>query len=538
MARKSKTKYVFVTGGVVSSLGNSIVAAGIGLLLKQRGLRVSILRLNPYLNLDLGAMSSLQHGEVFVTEDGTEADPDLGHYERFIDINTGKLNNVNAGQIYESVLNKERKGDYLGSKVRVIPHITDEIKDRINQVVKESKIDILIVEIGGVIGDLESLPFVEAVRQFKAEAGVDSSLCVHLTFVPYLTKVGELKTKPTQRSVKDLLQLGIQPDILIARTEQELSKETKEKIALFCNVDQNCVIEAKDQSTIYRMPLEFHKNKLDEIIIDKFNLTTKPINMENWEKVVKKIDSAAGKVNIAVVGKNVDSDDAYKSITESFVYAGAENRTKVNLKWVDSEDLEHNGTGEILTDVAGIIIPGGFGDKGVEGKLLAIKYARENKIPFLGICLGMQCVVIEFARNVGGMKNANSTEFARKLKYPVIDLMSEQKKVKKKGGCMRLGAFDCEVTKGTKLYKAYRKNTVSERHRHRYEVNNDLMASLEDCGLVVAGRNTQFNLVEAVELTDHPWFVAVQYHPELKSKLTKTHPLFRDFVKAALKYAK
>lgn len=538
MVRRSKTKYIFVTGGVVSALGKGIAAASIGLLLKQRGLKVSILKLDPYLNLDPGTMSPTQHGEVYVTEDGAETDLDLGHYERFIDVNMMKINNATSGQIYETVLSKERKGEYLGGTVQVVPHITNEIKERIHNVASANKLDVLIIEIGGTVGDIEGLPFIESIRQFKYDVGVQNTLYVHLTYVPYIAAAGELKTKPTQHSVKNLLELGIQPDILIARTEKTIPREAKDKIALFCNVEKGCVIEAKDQATIYQVPLEFHNYKLDDIICEKLNIETREIKLESWEQYVKYIKTPVDKVKIAVVGKYTGLKDSYKSIIEAFIHAGSENKCKVDVEWVNSEDLEHNGPEKMLSEVHGILVPGGFGDRGIEGKLLAVKYARENEIPFFGICLGMQCAVIEYARNVGGMKNANSTEFARKLKYPVIDLMAEQKKIKKKGGTMRLGAFDCEIEKGTKLFKAYKKTMISERHRHRFEVNNDYINTLEDCGLVLSGRNPELNLVETVELADHPWFVGVQYHPELKSRLTKPHPLFRDFVKAALNYKK
>ena len=538
MAKRSKTKYIFVTGGVVSALGKGIAAASIGLLLKQRGLNVSILKLDPYLNLDPGTMSPFQHGEVFVTEDGAETDLDLGHYERFIDVNMSKLNNATAGQIYESVLSKERRGDYLGGTVQVIPHVTNEIKDRISDVAKINKLDVLIIEIGGTVGDIESLPFIEAIRQFKFDVGVNNTIYIHLTYVPYIAAAGEIKTKPTQHSVKKLLELGIQPDILITRTEQTISKSSKEKIALFCNVDKKAVIEAKDQSTIYQVPLEFAGYKLDDLICEKLHLQTEQSDLEDWKKHVKYIKTPVHTVKIAIVGKYVGLKDSYKSIIEAFIHAGSDNKAKVDLKWVNSEDVEHNGPEDILSDVSGILVPGGFGDRGIEGKLLAVKYAREKKIPFFGICLGMQCAVIEYARNVGGMKNANSTEFARKLKYPVIDLMSNQKKIKNKGGTMRLGAFDCEIEPGTKMHEAYGSTSISERHRHRFEVNNEYISMLEDCGVVVAGKNNDLNLVEAIELQEHPWFVGVQYHPELKSRLTKTHPLFRDFVKAALNYQK
>lgn len=538
MVRRSKTKYIFVTGGVVSALGKGITAASIGLLLKQRGLKISILKLDPYLNLDPGTMSPTQHGEVFVTEDGAETDLDLGHYERFIDVNMMKINNATSGQIYDTVLTKERKGEYLGGTVQVVPHITNEIKKRIFDVTSESKLDVLIVEIGGTVGDIEGLPFIESIRQFKYDVGAQNTLYVHLTYVPYIAAAGELKTKPTQHSVKNLLELGIQPDILVTRTERTIPKEAKDKIALFCNVEKGCVIEAKDQSTIYQVPLEYHTHKLDDIICEKLNLETKEINLDDWRQYVKYIKTPVNKVKIAIVGKYTGLKDSYKSIIEAFIHAGSANKAKVELVWINSEDLEYNGPEEMLSEVHGILVPGGFGDRGIEGKLLSVKYARENNIPFFGICLGMQCAVIEYARNVGGMKNANSTEFARKLKYPVIDLMAEQKKIKRKGGTMRLGAYNCEIEKGTKLYKAYKKVTISERHRHRFEVNNDYINTLEDCGLVLSGRNPDLNLVETIELADHPWFVGVQYHPELKSRLTKPHPLFRDFVKAAINFKK
>jgi CTP synthase len=538
MSKRSGTKYIFVTGGVVSALGKGIAAASIGLLLKQRGLKVSILKQDPYLNLDPGTMSPFQHGEVFVTEDGAETDLDLGHYERFIDVNMTKQNNSTAGQIYESVLANERRGDYLGGTVQVIPHVTNEIKNRIQKLAADSQLDVLIVEIGGTVGDIESLPFIEAIRQLKFDVGVHNVLYVHLTYVPYIAAAGEIKTKPTQHSVKNLLELGIQPDILVARTEQPLPKSAKEKIALFCNVEKRCVIEAKDQSTIYQVPLEFNGFKLDDLICEKLGIEAPQADLEDWKKFVKYIKTPVHNVKIAIVGKYVGLKDSYKSIIEAFIHAGSENKAKVELKWVSSEDIEHNGPDDLLSDVSGVLVPGGFGDRGIEGKLLAVKYAREKKIPFFGICLGMQCAVIEYARNVGGMKNANSTEFARKLKYPVIDLMQDQKRIKKKGGTMRLGAYDCDIEKGTKMYDAYGVTLISERHRHRFEVNNEYIGSLEDCGLVLVGKNKELNLVEAVELQDHPWFVGVQYHPELKSRLTKAHPLFREFVKAALNHQK
>lgn len=535
---KSKTKYIFVTGGVVSSLGKGISIASIALLLKQRGLKVSILKLDPYLNLDPGTMSPYQHGEVFVTDDGAETDLDLGHYERFIDVSMGKANNATSGQIYESVLAKERKGDYLGGTVQVIPHITNEIKERIKTVADEANLNVLLIEIGGTVGDIESLPFIEAIRQFGHDVGFNNTLYVHLTYVPYVAAAGELKTKPTQHSVKNLLELGIQPDILITRTEKRIPKDAKEKIALFCNVEKKCVVEAKDQPTIYQVPMEFHKDKLDDIICEKLSLTQRKPRLENWKKFLNNIKSPVYKIKIGIVGKYTSLSDAYKSILESFVHAGAANSAKVEPVFIDSEQLEQVGPQELLNGLSGILVPGGFGSRGIEGKILAVKYARENNIPFFGICLGLQVAVIEFARNVGGMKNANSTEFARKLKYPVIDLMAEQKRVKIKGGTMRLGNFNCEIVKNTTLFKTYRKEAILERHRHRFEVNNAYIGSLEDCGLVVSGKNPDLGLVEAIEIPEHPWFVGVQYHPEFKSRVTTPHPLFREFVKASIKYFK
>ncbi|PID29330.1 MAG: CTP synthetase [Candidatus Cloacimonadota bacterium] len=533
-SKKNRTKYIFVTGGVVSSLGKGISAASIGLLLKQRGLKVSILKLDPYLNLDPGTMSPYQHGEVFVTDDGAETDLDLGHYERFIDENMGRMNNTTSGQIYESVLAKERKGDYLGGTVQVIPHITNEIKSKIYDVAKKTGADVILIEIGGTVGDIESLPFIEAIRQFRFDVGPENTVYIHVTYIPYVRAAGEMKTKPTQHSVKNLLELGIQPEILICRSEEKLPKENKEKIALFCNVEKKCVIDAADSPSIYEVPLSFYKSKVDEIILNKLNLEAGDADLANWKKVVRRIKNPQKDVKIAIVGKYVELGDAYKSILEAFIHAGSENNAKVNINFVASEDIEKNGPSELLSDSDGILVPGGFGHRGIEGKLLAVKFARENNIPFFGICLGMQCAVIEFARNVGGMKNANSTEFARKLKYPVIDLMADQKKVKSKGGTMRLGSFGCKLSKGTKLYKAYGTENIKERHRHRFEVNNSFIGSLEDCGLVASGRNTELNLVEAIELPEHPWFVGVQYHPELKSRVMKAHPLFRDFVKASI----
>jgi CTP synthase len=528
-------KYIFVTGGVVSSLGKGIAAASLGLLLKSRGLRVTIQKFDPYINVDPGTMNPFQHGEVYVTDDGAETDLDLGHYERFLDVSTTRQNNATTGQIYYEVITKERRGDYLGATVQVIPHITDEIKKRISALGSTGKYDVIISEIGGTVGDIESLPFLEAIRQFTLSRGHRNVMNIHVTLVPYIRSAGELKTKPTQHSVKTLLEIGLQPDILICRSEKPLSRDLREKIALFCNVETDSVIEGRDVQSIYEVPLVFEKERLPHIVIEKLNLKCGAPDLRRWSRFVNRIKHPNGKVTIAVCGKYTDLLDAYKSITEAFMHAGADNDVKVEVRWVKAEDIEHEGAERHLKDVAGLLVPGGFGERGIEGKIAAIRYVREHNIPFLGICLGLQCAVIEFARHVCGLKGAHSTEF-KKTKNNVIDLMMDQKGVKNMGGTMRLGAYPCILAKGSKAFKAYRKDLISERHRHRYEVNNKFRKRLSEGGMVFSGVSPDNSLVEIVELADHPWFVAGQFHPELKSRAINPHPLFRDFVKAARDY--
>ncbi len=532
-------KYIFVTGGVISSLGKGIASASIGKILELRGLKVAMMKLDPYLNVDPGTMNPFQHGEVYVTEDGAETDLDLGHYERFTSTKITKFNNVTTGQVYSAVLSRERRGDYLGKTIQVIPHITNEIKDRVKKVADVSGADVVLVEVGGTVGDIESLPFLEAVRQFKIEMDNKDVLYIHLTLVPYIRSADEIKTKPTQHSVGRLREIGIQPDILLCRTEKSLSDPVKEKISLFCNVKKEAVIEAKDVETIYQIPLEFNRQILDEIIMNHFGLVCKFSELRSWENgVVKKALKPKHTVRIAFVGKYITLQDAYKSIYEALTHAGIANDCKVEVKRIDSEDIEKRGSAEFLSDVAGILVPGGFGYRGIEGKIKAIQYARENKIPYLGLCLGMQCAVIEFARNVCGMKKANSTEFKEKIKYPVISLMEEQKKVKGLGGTMRLGAYPCKIRKKTLAYKIYGRQLIQERHRHRYELNNKYKKRLEKKGLIFSGTYQKADLVEIIELKDHPFFVAVQFHPEFKSKPDKVHPLFKNFIKAALEQQK
>ena len=528
-------KYIFVTGGVVSSLGKGIASASLGLLLKSRGLRVTVQKFDPYINVDPGTMNPFQHGEVYVTDDGAESDLDLGHYERFLDTSMSRQNNSTTGQVYYEVISRERRGDYLGATVQVIPHITDEIKKRIGQLGVSGKYDVIITEVGGTVGDIESLPFLEAIRQFTLHIGHRNALNIHVTLVPYIKSAGELKTKPTQHSVKTLLEIGVQPDILICRTERRLSNEMKEKIALFCNVESQSVIEGRDVETIYEIPLMFEKEGLDSIVIEKLNLKCGKSDLRQWSRAVNRIKNPSDHVIIGVVGKYTDLKDAYKSINEAFIHAGAENDVAVELKWIRAEDLDGTNLDEYLGDISGLLIPGGFGERGVEGKIKAIGYVREHGVPFFGICLGLQCAIIEFARNVCGMKGANSTEF-RKTKYNVIDLMIDQRGVKNLGGTMRLGAYPCIVQKKTKAHQAYKKELIYERHRHRYEVNNKFRKKLSESGMVFSGLSPDNSLVEIIELPSHPWFVAGQFHPELKSRLLSPHPLFRDFVKAAVKY--
>ena len=529
-------KYIFVTGGVVSSLGKGITAASLGRLLKSRGIKVTIQKFDPYINIDPGTMSPYQHGEVFVTDDGAETDLDLGHYERFIDINLTKGSNITAGKVYWSVLNKERKGDYLGSTVQVIPHITNEIKQRVYDVASADDAEVVITEIGGTVGDIESLPFMEAIRQVKKEVGKNDVLYIHVTLVPYISAAGELKTKPTQHSVKELRSIGIQPDILVCRADKPISKEMKDKLALFCDVDTDAVIENRTASTIYEVPLMMQKEGLDKIVLNKLNMDYSPAKMDDWEKMVYKINHPSKKVKVAVVGKYVELPDAYISVTEALHHAGISNDAEVKIQWVNAEEIEADGTDfdEVFSGCKGILVPGGFGDRGVEGKIRAIQYARENKIPFLGLCLGMQCAVIEFARHVCGMTDANSSEFNQETKHPVIDLMLSQVDVEDKGGTMRLGSYPCKVTAGTNTQVAYGVDLIHERHRHRFEYNNAFRTVLSSAGLIIAGTLPDDSLVEIVEVKDHPWFVASQFHPELKSRPNNPHPLFRGFVKAAL----
>jgi CTP synthase len=530
MARNN-VKFIFVTGGVVSSLGKGIAISSLGMLLKARGLRVTIQKFDPYINVDPGTMNPFQHGEVYVTEDGAETDLDLGHYERFLNENMTRYNNTTTGQVYYEVITRERRGDYLGATVQVIPHITDEIKRRIWNLAKTGKYDVIMVEVGGTVGDIESLPYLEAIRQFTLDVGHRNALNIHLTLVPYIKSADEIKTKPTQHSVKSLLEIGLQPDVLICRTEKSLTKELREKIALFCNVETRSVVEGRDVQSIYEVPQLFEKEGLPGLVLEKLNLKCSKPDLKRWTRFVNKLKNPKGKVRIAVCGKYIELKDAYKSISEAFVHAGAENDVEVQLDWIRAEDVEQHGAEKYLSDAAGLLVPWGFGNRGIEGKIDAIRFARENKIPFFGICLGLQCAVIEFARNVCGMKDANSTEF-RKTKYNVIDMMLEQKSVRNLGGTMRLGAYPCTIQKGTKAYAAYRKEVVTERHRHRYEVNNKFRKKLSDNGLVFSGMYMNNDLIEIIELPSHPWFVAVQFHPELKSRPIAPHPLFSSFVKA------
>lgn len=529
-------KYIFVTGGVVSSLGKGITAASLGRLLKSRGFNVTIQKFDPYINVDPGTMSPYQHGEVFVTEDGGETDLDLGHYERFIDINLSKSSNVTAGKIYWSVISKERKGDYLGSTVQVIPHVTNEIKERLYRVAKEDNADFVIAEIGGTVGDIESLPFLEAIRQVRKEVGRDDVVYIHVTLVPYISAAGELKTKPTQHSVKELRSIGIHPDVIVCRTEHEISPEMREKLALFCDIDINAVIQNKNAASIYQVPLMLEEEGLDRIVLEKLGVKNGKPDMGEWRAMVNKILCPSKSVRIAMVGKYVALQDAYMSVSESLRHAGIANDAAIHIKWVNAEEIEAPATNleAYFGDVDGILVPGGFGDRGIEGKIKAIRYARENKIPFFGLCLGMQCAVIEFARNQCGMDKANSTEFNPDTAYPVIDLMPEQVSVEEKGGTMRLGVYPCKVMEGTLTQEAYQDEIVYERHRHRFEFNNAYRQQLTDAGLVIGGTLPSGRLVEIVEVKDHPWFVGTQFHPEFKSRPTKPHPLFRDFVKAAL----
>ncbi|WP_238885742.1 CTP synthase [Clostridium sp. YIM B02551] len=528
------TKYVFVTGGVVSSLGKGITAASLGRLLKNRGLNVVIQKFDPYLNVDPGTMSPYQHGEVFVTDDGAETDLDLGHYERFIDENLTKNSNVTTGKVYWSVISKERKGEYLGGTVQVIPHITNEIKNRVYRVAKEREVDVVITEIGGTIGDIESLPFLESIRQIKYEVGFENVCFIHVTLVPYLGKAGELKTKPTQHSVKDLRSIGIQPDVIVCRSEKELSTEIKNKIGLFCNVEGKSVIQNLDAENLYEVPLLLHKEGLDTVVCEKLHLPTGEINNNEWVSMVDKIKNLSKTVKIGLVGKYVELHDAYISVVEALNHGGYFNDANIEIEWINAVDINKDNVDKALAGVDGVLVPGGFGDRGIEGKIEAIRWARENKKPFLGICLGMQCAVIEFARNVLGYTDANSSEINPETEYPVIDLMPEQKDVEDMGGTMRLGLYPCKVEEGTFTKAAYESSLIYERHRHRYEFNNEYRKAIIDAGMNITGTSPDGRLVEVVEVKDHPWFVAVQFHPELKSRPNRPHPLFRDFIKASL----
>jgi len=535
---QTNKKYVIVTGGVISGLGKGIVAASLGLLLKAKGYAVTIQKLDPYLNVDPGTMSPFQHGEVYVLDDGAETDLDLGHYERFTGIEMGRDNNTTAGQIYWEVIEKERRGDYLGSTVQVIPHVTDQIQKHITALEKKNEeLEIIITEIGGTVGDIESLPFLEAVRQFQQERGPENVIIVHVTLIPYVHASAEMKTKPTQHSVMRMREIGLQPDILVCRTEFTLTRDTREKLALFCNVKTERVIQGLDAKTIYEVPLFLNRERLSEIVLSRLGMEDRPAELTYLRKFVNHIANPASTVTIGIAGKYVQLVDAYKSIIESFAHAGVDNDCKVEIRWIDAEQNEaaHNIDAE-LEGLDGILIPGGFGYRGIEGKIRAAQYARENGVPFLGICLGLQVAVIDFARHVIGLEQANSTEFEEKTPFPVIHLMPSQEHVKTKGATMRLGAYDCVVRQGTKSFIAYGKTEISERHRHRYEVNNDYREQLESHGMLISGTSPDDSLVEMIELKDHPWFVATQAHPELKSRIDRTHPLFREFVRAAVKY--
>ncbi len=528
-------KYIFITGGVVSSLGKGIASASIGKIMEAKGYRVAMQKLDPYINVDPGTMSPYQHGEVYVTDDGAETDLDLGHYERFTNSPIGKVNNVTTGQVYYTVITRERRGDYLGGTVQVVPHITDEIKDRIRAVSKLKKVDLVISEIGGTVGDIESLPFLEAARQLRHEEGRDNVIFVHLTLVPFIRAAGELKTKPTQHSVGTLREIGIQPDILLCRTEKRITQDLKDKIALFCNMEREAVIEARDVRSIYEVPLVFKDQNLDKVICRFLNIECRAGSLSDWKKeVVDKVLNPKKRIKIAVVGKYIELPDAYKSIYEALRHGGIANDAEVIIKRYNAEKMEHGDLGRFLDKVDGILVPGGFGNRGIEGKIRVIEYARKNKIPFFGICLGMQCAVIEFARNVAGLKGANSTEFNKKTPYPVISLLEEQEDVKMLGGTMRLGSYPCHLKKNSLAHEAYKAEIIEERHRHRYEFNNKYLDILEEHGLKVTGTYQNGRLVEIVELPDHPWFVAGQFHPEFKSKPDRPQPLFRAFIQKAL----
>ncbi len=536
---EQKCKYVFVTGGVTSSLGKGIISASLAKLLQARGYRVTIQKFDPYINVDPGTLNPYEHGECYVTEDGAETDLDLGHYERFLNVPTSQANNVTTGRIYQTVIDNERRGDYLGKTVQVVPHITDEIKRRMKLLGNTGNFDIVITEIGGTVGDIESLPFIEAVRQLQWEVGEDDAIVIHLTLIPYLSAAGELKTKPTQHSVRFLLESGIKPDILVCRTEHHLNAEIRRKVALFCNVNVNAVIESIDVDTIYDVPLVMMKEKLDKVVLSKLKLAARqePV-LEQWKEFLHHIRHPKDEVNIALVGKYVELPDAYKSINEAFIHAGAANECSVKVKYVHSELLTDENVNDKLKNYDGILVAPGFGGRGIDGKLTAIKFARENNVPFFGICLGMQCSVIEFARNVMGHKDAHSAEMSEETKHPVIDMMSEQKTITQKGGTMRLGAYDCNIVKGSLASKIYGKSKISERHRHRYEFNNKYLNAFEKHGMMITGTNPATGLAEIVEIPKHPFFIGVQFHPELKSTVENPHPIFVKFIKKAMEKAK
>ena len=528
------TKYIFVTGGVTSSLGKGIIAASLAKLLQARGFSVTIQKLDPYINIDPGTLNPYEHGECYVTEDGAETDLDLGHYERFLNVSTSQANNVTTGRIYQSVIEKERKGEYLGKTVQVIPHITDEIKNRIKLLGTTGEFQFVITEIGGTVGDIESLPYIEAVRQLKWELGEDCTV-IHLTLLPYLATSGELKTKPTQHSVKLLLEYGVQPDILVCRSEHEISSEIRRKIALFCNVSPDAVIEGLDASTIYEVPLLLEKEKLDEIVLKKLNvLNIGEVKLDKWKHFLNKLENPSKEITIGLVGKYVELKESYKSIAEAFIHSGAVNDCKVKLEWIHSDGLTEENIAETFKNLKGVLVAPGFGNRGIEGKITAIKYARENNIPFLGICLGMQCAVIEFARNVLGLKDAHSTEMNPNTSAPVIDLLEAQKNISHMGGTMRLGAYPCKLVENTLAYRIYKKDNITERHRHRYEFNNDYTKSFKDAGMVLSGLNPDADLAEIIEIPTHPFFIGAQFHPEYKSTVENPHPLFVSFVDACL----
>lgn len=536
MSTKKTTKYIFVLGGVMSGLGKGIAASSIGYILKNSGLRVTILKLDPYLNVDPGTMNPYQHGEVFVLDDGSETDLDLGHYERFIDISMTKNNNTTAGQIYSTVLDKERKGEYLGQTVQVIPHVTDEIIKRIKSVNKSKKYDVVICEVGGTVGDIESLPFMEAIRQLSLNVGRENHLIMHVTLLPYVKASGELKSKPTQHSVMKLREIGLTPDMILCRSEYKIDKSVREKIALFCNVRADHVFEGRDVDSIYEVPLLLNKQNMGHLVNERLQLDKEP-ELSKLKDFVYNYKNPEADIVIAMCGKYTDLIDSYKSVLESFVHAGVENNTRVNIKWVKTDKITNDANAtKAFKNVDGILILPGFGPRGSEGKILSSKYARENNVPFFGICLGMQCAIIDFARHVCGLEGANSTEFNKRTKHPVIDLMESQKAIKIKGGTMRLGAYDCSIKPGTKAFSAYRSKKVSERHRHRFEVNNRYKKKFEKAGLVISGVNEELGVVETIEISEHPWFVAGQFHPELKSRVNKAHPLFREFIKSSKKY--